>query len=315
MRLVRPLVQLSQTKTRPFGDVSAAPGVAGGVRRRRLGADAAPARDLHWTQTLAASPRPERGRRRRSEHRRRRFRCPSLFRSTCPSASCPTCPSCPPAPARLPSCPSCPSGACLPVELRVFGFAHGLTRGLLGPPPFAPVFRVGRRNRRRHQTGPVERQPGILRFDRPPHFVGKRLAADFDLRRRAKPEQHTRTRRLAASLRCWARRARNVRIPACRAKTSDKARCCYLRFCALADLLELVRLRGLARSGGFRAGLAFATFLTRLRGLAARRLCARLGLFATRGAAGRSTRSRRVRTGAVSRLRWTSVNRTWSPRL
>ena len=88
----------------------------------------------------------------------------------------------------------------LPVLLflfRVSRFPHGQARCLVGPPPFAPMLGIRRRNRRRHEPDPVEFQARILGFDRPAHFIGERLAANLDLRRRAKPEQHSRPRRLS----------------------------------------------------------------------------------------------------------------------
>src|SRR5947207_351583 len=86
-------------------------------------------------------------------------------------------------------------------EGRLFGLPRRVTRRPLGAPPFAPVFGIRRRNRRRQQSGPIESQARILGLDRPANFFGKWLAANFDLRRRAKPEQDARTRRFASAAR------------------------------------------------------------------------------------------------------------------
>jgi len=72
-----------------------------------------------------------------------------------------------------------------------FGLFPGrLTRGALEPAPFTPELNVGRRRRRRHQSGPVELEIRILRLDRLSDFLREGLASHFDLRRRPEPEQN-----------------------------------------------------------------------------------------------------------------------------
>src|SRR6185503_1788317 len=83
---------------------------------------------------------------------------------------------------RLPWLPCLPRLPVLLLEFRISRFPPRLTRSLLGPPPFAPMFGVRRRNRRRHEPDPVEFQARILGLDRPAHFIGERLAANLDLR-------------------------------------------------------------------------------------------------------------------------------------
>src|SRR5204862_7729946 len=72
--------------------------------------------------------------------------------------------------------------------------ARGLARGPLGAAAFAPRFDLGRRNGRLENLAPVERDGGILRFERAPDVGVERLAADLHVGRRAEPVKDTRPR-------------------------------------------------------------------------------------------------------------------------
>ena len=99
-----------------------------------------------------------------------------------------------------------------------FFLGRGVFRGALGAPALAPLVGVGGRDRRLDDRAPVERDVGVLRFERAAHVGIERLAADLHVGRRAKPVQHARPD-LAAAVRRRRARGRNSRRRACRART------------------------------------------------------------------------------------------------
>lgn len=173
-------------------------------------------------------------------------------------------------------------------------FPGRLPRGALEPAAFAPELDVDRRRRRGRQSGPVELQIGILRFDRLPDFLRERLAPHFHLRRRPEPEQNPGSG-LAGSIRggleqvirfVTALVARDFHV---RHSGATPRYFLYFLFWARAGFLVFAFGFGALRAGG--AG--------------------RAGFFAARTGAGfgATTTTGRL-AGVASRLRWTSANRT-----
>ncbi len=160
-----------------------------------------------------------------------------------------------PAPRAPPRCFSRCSGSASPCAPPC-RFACRLLGRLLGPSAFAPMFGVGRGNRRRQQARPVEPDTRVLRFDRAAHIVGEREAADFHLRRRAEPEQQALAGRPASP--------RGARLDDREVLVSSSV----ARELQERHLFPLLDLRGLARLRG-RPGLL-------RRPASGRRLC-RLG--------------------------------------
>jgi hypothetical protein len=176
-------------------------------------------------------------------------------------------------------------------------FPGRLPRGALEAAAFAPELDVDRRRYRGCQSGPVELQIGILRFDRLPDFLRERLAPNFDLRRRPEPEQNPGSG-LAGSIRggleqvirfVTALVARDFHVRHSGATPPYFLYVLYFLFWARAGFLVLAFGFGALRAGG--AG--------------------RAGFFAARTGAGFGATATTGRlAGVASRLRWTSANRT-----
>ena len=179
----------------------------------------------------------------------------------------------------------------------LFHIGLGLTRhsfGTFGPSPFAPLFRVSRRNGCVDDFLPIEVDAGILRLERASQRIVEWLPADLDVGWRTKPVEDARAD--LASTVC--RRVHEVEVlvaafVACEAEKSHTTISSQLSASALGYFFFFFTIFLTARAG-FGAGFGF------FGAAAGRGATALTGVFA-----GGFVRT----TGGASLLRWTSVKR------